>query len=146
MHVPNSVTTAGLTVLRVGAGLLFMQHGAQKLFGWLGGDQVDAIVSLMGLAGILEFFGGMLIVVGLLTRPVGLVLAAEMVVAYFMAHAPQGPWPINNGGEKVLLFALIFLFLATRGAGAVSVDALFRRRHRPGEATRTRAWRPIEET
>ena len=114
-------------VLRIGVGLLFMQHGAQKLFGWLGGvDGAGAsveLVSLMGLAGVLEFFGGLLIVLGLLTRPVALLLAVEMVAAYFMAHAPQGGFPVQNGGEAALLFALVFAFLAANGPGRWSLDA-----------------------
>lgn len=123
-----AAASATHALLRIGAGLLFMQHGAQKLFGWLGGDQVESLFSLMGLAGVLEFFGGLLIVLGLFTVPVAAVLAAEMVVAYFMAHAPQGGFPIQNGGEPALLFALIFAFLAANGPGPWSVDGQLRRR------------------
>ncbi|HWV57284.1 MAG TPA: DoxX family protein, partial [Longimicrobiales bacterium] len=90
-------------ILRIGAGLLFMQHGVQKLFGWLGGMDGEGasaeLFSLMGLAGVLETFGGLAIVLGVLTRPVALVLAVEMISAYFMAHQPQGGFPIQNGGE-----------------------------------------------
>jgi putative oxidoreductase len=113
-------------LLRIGAGLLFMQHGAQKMFGLLGGfgapGATAPLVSLMGLAGILEFFGGLLIVVGLLTRPVAVLLAGEMVVAFVMAHMPQGGFPVQNGGELPLLFALTFLFLFGAGAGPLSMD------------------------
>lgn len=109
-------------VLRIAAGLLFMQHGAQKLFGWLGGSQVEDLFSLMGLAGALELFGGLLVVLGLLTVPVALVLMLEMLVAYFMAHLPQGFWPVQNGGELALLYAFIFMFLAASGPGAFSID------------------------
>ena len=112
-----------LVLLRVGFGLLFMQHGAQKLFGWLGGTQAE-LVSLMGLAGVLELFGGALVVVGLLTRPVAAVLALLMVAAYFIGHASQGTFPVQNGGEPALLYALGFLFLAARGAGPWSLDGL----------------------
>jgi putative oxidoreductase len=108
-------------LLRIVTGLMFMQHGVQKLFGWLGGTQVE-IASLMGVAGILETFGGLLIVVGFLTRPVALLLAGEMVVAYIMAHAPQGLWPIENFGELAVLYAFIFLYLAAAGAGRFAVD------------------------
>ncbi len=108
-------------VLRIGAGLLFMQHGAQKLFGMLGGNQVE-LISQMGLAGVLEFFGGLLIVLGLFTRPVAILLVIEMLWAYFQAHMPQGGAPIQNGGELPLLFALVFAFLAAHGAGPASVD------------------------
>lgn len=113
-------------ILRIGAGLLFMQHGAQKLFGWLGGlGEAGAsaeLFSMMGLAGVLEFFGGLLIVLGLLTRPVALILVIEMLAAYFMAHMPRGGWPIQNGGELALLYALIYAYLAGNGAGPWSID------------------------
>lgn len=109
-------------ILRIATGLLFMQHGAQKLFGWLGGTQVESVVSLMGLAGVLEFFGGLLIAIGLLTVPVAVVLMLEMFVAYFMAHLPQGFWPIENRGELALLYAFVFMFFAAAGPGAFAVD------------------------
>ncbi|MGQ0649889.1 MAG: DoxX family protein [Gemmatimonadaceae bacterium] len=115
------------TILRIGAGLLFLQHGVQKLFGVLGGfggtGATAPLVSQMGLAGILETLGGGLLILGLFTRPVALVLLLEMVAAYFIAHLPQGPWPILNGGELALLYALIFAWLATHGAGPASVDS-----------------------
>ncbi len=114
-------------LLRIGAGILFMQHGLQKLFGMFGGfggnpGATAPLVSQMGLAGVLEVFGGLLIVLGLFTRPVALVLVIEMVAAYFIAHLPQGGWPIENGGELALLFALVFAFLAANGAGPYSID------------------------
>ena len=108
-------------LLRIGAGLLFMQHGAQKLFGWLGGNQVE-LVSQIGLAGVLEFFGGLLMVLGLFTRPVAVVLVLEMLWAYFQAHMPRGGAPIQNGGELALLYGLVFAFFAAFGAGPFSVD------------------------
>lgn len=123
----SSFLPVALFLLRVGFGLLFMQHGAQKLFGWLGGTQVE-LVSQMGLAGMLEFFGGALVVVGLLTRPVAAVLTFLMVVAYFIGHASQGSFPIQNGGELALLYALGFAFLAASGAGPWSLDGLLRAR------------------
>jgi putative oxidoreductase len=113
-------------VLRIGAGLLFMQHGLQKLFGMFGGMGPDGgsveLMSQMGLAGVLETFGGLLIVIGLLTRPVALVLMLEMLAAFFIAHLPRGGAPIENGGELPLLYVLIFAFLATNGPGPYSVD------------------------
>ena len=124
-------------ILRIGAGLLFMTHGAQKLFGSFGGfggtpGATAELMTQMGLAGVLEFFGGLLIVLGLLTRPVAFVLFLEMLVAYFQAHAQQGGIPMQNGGESAALFALIWLFLAGNGAGPLSVDdALAGRRGRP---------------
>lgn len=112
-----------LSLLRIAAGLIFWQHGAQKLFGWLGGEQVE-LLSLMGLAGVLEFFGGILILVGLFTRPVAFVLSGEMAVAYFMAHQPRGLMPIQNGGELAALFAFVFLMLSAFGPGSLSLDDL----------------------
>jgi putative oxidoreductase len=118
-------------LLRVGAGLLFMQHGAQKLFGAFGGERVVDLATKFGLAGVLEVFGGALLVLGVLTRPVALLLAGEMAVAYAMMHAPQHPVPIVNKGELALLYMLVFLFLAAHGAGAWSLDAARRRGRRP---------------
>lgn len=115
-------------LLRVGAGLLFMQHGAQKVFGLLGGAGGSGapveLMSQLGLAGVLEFFGGALVVLGLFTRPVAAVLTALMVAAFFIGHATQGGFPIQNGGELALLYALVFAFLAGSGAGAWSLDNL----------------------
>lgn len=119
-------------LLRTGAGLLFMQHGAMKLFGALGGmDGQGAkaeLVSQMGLAGILEFFGGILIVIGFAVRPLAAVLFVEMVWAYVQAHMPQGGYPVQNGGELPLLYALVWAFFAGNGAGPLSVDAALARR------------------
>lgn len=119
----DKLTTALYTVLRVGAGLLFMQHGAQKLFGWLGGRGPVELFSMMGVAGVVEFFGGLLMVLGLFVLPVGAIMAIQMVVAHFMAHQPQGGLPIQNGGELALMYALVFAYLAVRGGGPVSLDA-----------------------
>jgi putative oxidoreductase len=116
------------SLLRAVAGLMFWQHGAQKLFGWLDGRQVQELASLAGLAGVLEFFGGPLIIVGLFTRPVAFVLSGEMAFAYFMSHAPRALWPIENRGEASVLFCFIFLFFAAHGAGRYSLDALLGRR------------------
>ncbi len=122
----------GLTLnsLRIIAGLLFLQHGAQKLFGVLGGPQFDWL-SFFGLAGMLEFFGGLLVLLGLFTRPVTFVLAGQMAVAYWMVHGPQGFWPIVNKGELAVLYCFIFLLLWTHGGGSFSLDALLRK----GKAT-----------
>jgi putative oxidoreductase len=112
--------------LRFVAGTLYACHGAQKLFGWLGGfgpsGGVAPLGSLMGLAGVIEFSGGFLIALGLFTRPVAFLCSGQMAVAYFMAHAPRGFWPIQNGGELAVLYAFFFLFVAARGAGALSLD------------------------
>jgi putative oxidoreductase len=111
--------------LRIGAGLLFMQHGLQKLFGMFGGIGGGSVplVSEFGLAGVLETFGSLLIILGLLTRPVALLLALEMLVAFFQFHFPQGGMPIQNRGEVPLLYMLVWLFFAGNGAGPFSLDA-----------------------
>lgn len=134
----QSSVLAGVTLasgahglLRIGAGLLFMQHGAQKLFGLLGGAGGSGapveLMSQLGVAGVLEFFGGALVVLGLATRPVAAVLALLMIVAYFIAHATQAVFPVQNGGELALIYALVFTFLAGSGPGGWSLDALRRR-------------------
>jgi putative oxidoreductase len=115
------------SLLRVITGFLYMQHGAQKLFGVLGMEAV-ARTSLLGLAGVLEFFGGILILFGLFTRPVAFVLSGQMAVAYWMAHAPRGGLPIANGGELAVLYCFVFLFLFAHGGGELSVDGWLRRR------------------
>ena len=113
-------------ILRIAAGLLFMEHGAQKWFGWFGGmgspGATAPLMSQMGAAGVLEVVGGALLVIGLFTRPVAVVLLLEMIVAYVQVHLPQGRWPIQNQGELALLYASIFTFLAANGAGPLSVD------------------------
>ena len=116
-----------VALLRIVAGLLFMQHGVQKLFGWFGGfggqpGATAELFSMMGFAGVLETFGGLLIVLGLFTRPTAFILAGEMAFAYFMAHAPNGAVPIQNGGELSALYAFIFLFFSANGAGPLSID------------------------
>lgn len=110
---------------RIVTAFLFWQHGAQKLFGWLGGDQVE-LVSLIGLAGILEFFGGLMVGVGVYTRYVAFILSGEMAVAYFMAHLPRGLWPIQNGGEAAAFFCFAFLLMVAIGSGPLSLDRKLR--------------------
>lgn len=119
-------------ILRIGAALLFLQHGVMKLFGWLGGvDGAGGTVELMsiyGLAGIIEVFGSILLLIGLFTRPVAAIAFVEMLIAFFWVHMPQGGFPIQNGGELPLLFALVWLFLAANGPGPWSVDRELTRR------------------
>ena len=114
------------SALRIAAGFLFSLHGVQKLFGWLGGRTADAF-SLFWAAGVLETFGGLLILVGLGTRPVAFLLSGEMAVAYFMNHAPRGFWPIVNGGELAALYGFLFLYFFVAGPGPWSLDRLFRK-------------------
>ena len=114
-------------LLRLVTGFLFACHGAQKLFGGLGGQTVPP-ASLLGLAGIIELVGGTCIALGLLTRPLAFLCSGEMAVAYFMSHAPRALWPIENHGALAVLYAFLFLYVSARGAGALSLDALLSRR------------------
>jgi putative oxidoreductase len=137
----STLANVTLTALRVMAGLLFVQHGAQKLLGVLGGfggtpGATAPLVSMMGFAGIVELVGGLLIAVGLFTRPVAFLAAGQMAAAYFMAHAPQSFFPVQNGGEPPVLFCFVFLVFAAIGAGPWALDALLtRRRAAPNPAT-----------
>jgi putative oxidoreductase len=110
------------TLLRIVAGLLFACHGAQKLFGVLGGHQMP-LASQMGMAGIVEFVGGLMIAVGFLTSYAAFIASGEMAVAYFQAHAPGGFWPIQNKGELAVLNCFLFLFIAARGTGPFGVSS-----------------------
>jgi len=113
-----------LAILRIAIAILFMQHGGQKLFDYPPGSHKVELISLPGLAGVLELGGGVLILVGLLTRPVAFLLSGAMAVAYFKAHAPGGFWPVQNHGELAVVYCFVFLYLAAAGAGPLSVDAL----------------------
>ena len=110
-------------LLRVVTGVMFATHGAQKLFGAFGSSPVDA-GSFMGIAGIIELAAGVLIAIGLITRPLAFIASGEMAVAFFVVHAPKGPWPIENGGELAVIYAFVFLYVAARGAGVFSLDAI----------------------
>jgi putative oxidoreductase len=114
-----------LSILRIVAGLAFLQHGTMKYFNIPANDMFTdlPVMSIFGIGGILELVGGALIVVGLFTRPVAFVLSGMMAVAYFMFHAPSGFFPALNQGEAALLYCFIFLYLACAGGGAWSVDA-----------------------
>ena len=129
---PTRVAPTLLSVLRIVAALLLMQHGFQKLFGWFGGMGPDGgtamPITLPFIAGVLELAGGALVALGLFTRPVAFLLAGEMAIAYFMAHAPRSFFPIENGGEPTVLFCFVFLYLVFAGAGPWSLDAMMRKR------------------
>lgn len=124
--IPAAWSDHVLAALRIITGLLFLAHGTAKLFQWPYVDMFKdgvPLVSLMGIGGLLEVVGGVLIVVGLFTRPVAFVMSGMMAVAYFMFHAPAGFYPILNGGELAILYCFIFLYLAARGPGSFSLDA-----------------------
>ena len=116
-------------VMRLVVGLLFACHGVQKLFGVLGGQsQVSNPVLLA--AGIIELAGGGLVAIGLWTRYVAFIASGEMAVGYFMAHAAKGFWPIINKGELAVLYCFVFLYIASRGSGALSVEAMAKKKKR----------------
>lgn len=124
-----------LSLLRFVVGFLFICHGASKLFNVLGGSMGSGkgavLGSLLWYSGIIEFVGGILLLVGLLTQVTALIIAIEMVVAYFKVHAPRGPWPILNRGELPVVYCFVLLYLASVGAGPFSLDRMTLRRRRP---------------
>ncbi|GAA4424809.1 DoxX family protein [Pontibacter saemangeumensis] len=115
-------------ILRIVSGLLYAMHGSQKLFGWPGDKPAVELVSLMGLAGIIELVGGLLIMIGLLTTWAAFIASGQMAAAYFIAHAPQAALPLLNGGELAVIYCFLFLYIASKGAGIWSVDGA-RRTH-----------------
>jgi len=137
-----------INLLRIVTGFLFWQHGAQKLFGFPGGERVGDFFGMMGLAGLLEVVGGTLLVLGLFSRPVAFILAGEMAWAYFQVSAPEGLWPLLNGGETAALYSFVFLYVAARGGGVFSLDGLrqLRREAKPKEiASPPEAVAPLRE-
>ena len=114
-------------VLRIVSGLLFAMHGTQKLFGWPGNRPTQPLNSMMGAAGVIELAGGLMIALGLLAGYAAFIASGEMAVAYFMAHAPKGTWPILNEGELAVLYCFLFLYIASRGSGPLSIDSVIRR-------------------
>jgi len=113
-----------LSILRILSGLLLLQHGTTKYLGFPE-SQMSGIpaVSLGGVAGMIELIGGVLLVIGLFTRPVAFILSGTMAAAYFIAHFPQGFFPLLNGGELAALYCFVFLYLSAAGGGPWSVDA-----------------------
>ena len=117
-----------LSVLRIITGFLFLWHGSQKLFNFPPAAQGGGASGLMMFAGILEFFGGLLFLIGLFTRPVAFILSGLMAVAYFMAHASGGFLPVVNKGELAVLYCFVFLYFTFAGGGAWSLDRLIWKR------------------
>lgn len=119
-------TPYALGVLRIVTALIFMLHGSQKLFGFPAPPEhgLPAAFSLFWIGAVLELFGGLLILLGLFTRPVAFLLAGEMAVAYWMFHAPANPFPVLNGGDAAILYCFVFLLLVFAGPGAWSVDGI----------------------
>jgi len=121
-----------LSALRIVTAFLFMQFGTAKLFAFpaalMPGGGTAPLASLPGVAGVLETFGGALLLIGLFTRPVAFLLSGEMAFAYFIGHAPRGFWPVLNQGHPAVLFCFVWLYLSAAGAGPWSVDAVLRKR------------------
>ncbi|HAU74680.1 MAG TPA: DoxX family protein [Agrobacterium sp.] len=111
-----------LGALRIMTALLFISHGTQKLFGFPASQMEGSLPTMLLVAAILEFVGGILVLVGLFTRPVAFILSGQMAVAYFIAHGPKSFFPALNGGDAAILFCFIFLYLFVAGPGAFSVD------------------------
>jgi putative oxidoreductase len=132
MALPDTVVWAPrlLSVLRIVAAFVFITHGTQKLFGFpvLEPKRTVELFSMFGFAGVLETVGGLLLLLGLFTRPVAFLLSGEMAVAYFMAHFPRSFWPILNNGEHTVLFCFLFLYLAAAGGGEWALDRARARR------------------
>lgn len=118
----NAHAPKALALLRIMAALLFLAHGTQKLMGFPAAEFAPPLVSIFGLAGLIEIVTGVLIAIGLFTRPAAFLASGTMAVAYFMAHAPQSAFPANNGGDAAILFCFVFLYLVFVGAGAWSLD------------------------
>jgi putative oxidoreductase len=125
--IPSRWSPYLLSLLRIVAAFTFTSHGSQKLFALpvLEPRNPVPMLSLLGVAGVLELVGGSLLFLGLFTRPIAFLLSGEMAVAYFMVHAPRNFWPILNGGEVVVLFCFVWLYLAAAGPGPWSLDTLW---------------------
>ena len=130
--VPSSWSPYLLSLVRIVAASGFITHGTQKLFGLPTVDPRAAVelMSRAGLAGVIETFGGALLLVGLFTRPVAFLCSGLMAAAYFIAHMPRNPWPILNGGELASVYCFLFLYFAAVGGGPLSIDAMMRGKHR----------------
>ena len=126
MHPLGNLTELIYSLTRIVVGFSFALHGAQKLFGVLGRDAVE-LFSRAGVAGVVEFFGGALISLGLYTPWIAFVASGQMAFAYFIAHYPRGIWPVTNGGEPAVLYCFVFLYFASRGSGPLSLDRIIRR-------------------
>lgn len=117
-----------LSVLRIVAALIFMAHGTQKILGFPAHPNPPALMSLSGIAGLMELVGGALLALGLFSRPVAFLLSGEMAFAYFIAHAPRNVFPVLNGGDAAILYCFVFLYIAFAGPGPLSLDAMRARR------------------
>ena len=116
------------STLRIISGLMFAMHGSQKLLAWPGGSASMSLASLLGVAGVVELIGGLMIAFGFLTSYAAFIASGEMAVAYFKAHAPQGALPLLNRGELAVVYCFLFLYIASQGGGAWSLDSMMGRK------------------
>ena len=116
------------SIARIVVGFSFFLHGVEKMFGVLSRDEPVELLSLLGAAGVIELVAGGLILLGLYTPWAAFLASGQMAFAYFLSHQPLGFWPIENGGERAMLYCFVFLYFATRGSGPVSLDRIFRGR------------------
>lgn len=121
--VPTVWAPRVLSILRIVAALIFFEHGTQKLLGFPPADSETAFLSLSWVAGAFELVGGLFLILGLFTRPVAFILSGMMAVAYWLVHAPQSFFPVQNGGNAAILYCFVFLYLAFAGGGPWSLDA-----------------------
>ncbi|MFN3877461.1 MAG: DoxX family protein [Brevundimonas sp.] len=120
----NGWSSRALAVLRIVSGLLFLAHGVVKVFGFPAGAEPgqQELLSLFGIGGLVELVTGLLLILGLFTRPAALIASGQMAVAYWMFHFPSSPYPAVNGGDAAILFCFVFLYIFTAGPGAWSID------------------------
>jgi len=129
MNIQDTATRLApymLSILRIVAALLFLEHGTSRLFGWPSPIPTPALLSMYWFAGAIELAGGILLLLGLFTRCAAFVMSGEMAFAYFISHAPSGFFPILNRGDGAILYCFVFLYIAFAGGGPWGIDSLIR--------------------